>query len=81
MTVYAAAGYRARRQRPRRRTRAPSPARRDAGTSMGIVDKRGVEHRLPQASDFVTPRGGGYFFAPSLAAPAAFAMGAATTSV
>ena len=36
-------------------------------TSITIVDKSGVEHQLPQVSDFITPRGGGYFFTPSVA--------------
>jgi Dyp-type peroxidase family len=37
-----------------------------AATSIAIADKGGAVHQLPQASDFIIPKGGGYFFAPSL---------------
>jgi len=44
------------------------PQRETVATAMDIVDKAGTVHRVPQTADFITPRGGGYFLAPSIAA-------------
>jgi hypothetical protein len=35
-------------------------------TTIRIVGADGTPHLLPQMSDFITTRGGAYFFAPSL---------------
>jgi Dyp-type peroxidase family len=51
------------------------PQQETPATSLTIVDKEGAPHRVLQISDFITPRGGGYFFAPSMAGLAALAAG------
>ena len=35
-------------------------------TAISIVDPAGAVHHLPQTTEFITARGGGYFFAPSI---------------
>ncbi len=44
-------------------------------TAITIIDPAGAPHRLPQTAEFVVTRGGGYFFAPSVAGIAALAAG------
>jgi Dyp-type peroxidase family len=44
-------------------------------TAINIADRSGVAHQLPQTSEFITARGGGYFFAPSISAIDALTQG------
>jgi Dyp-type peroxidase family len=44
-------------------------------TAFDIADKGGMKHSVPQTMDFITPRGGGYFFTPSMTGLAELARG------
>jgi Dyp-type peroxidase family len=35
-------------------------------TSIRVTDQNGAQHDVPQIANFITPRGGGYFFTPSI---------------